>query len=212
MFALAFDAMLFLSYLLYSPFDNWTYTRFLLPGIPLLVLLGAWALFSLARQLRSPAAQVVAVGVLVCIGLGWVDYAVQERVFRTEQVESRYIAVGKYVALSTPEQTLVISMQHSGSVRYYGNRKTLRYDWMNGRTLTDAIDWMKSTNRPALIVLEDWEEPRFRTRFQGQAWGSLDWPPRAEFDSSPRVRVYDPLDRELFIQRGAMLTRRIPVP
>src|SRR5262249_13541169 len=82
-FALAFDAALFVSYLLYSPFDNWTYPRFLLPGIPLLVLLGAWASFAFARQLRSPAAQVVAVGGLVCIGLGWVGYAVHERVFWT---------------------------------------------------------------------------------------------------------------------------------
>jgi Oligosaccharyl transferase STT3, N-terminal len=211
-FALAFDATLFLSYLLYSPFDNWTYTRFLLPGIPLLVLLGVWTLFAFARVLRSPAAQVVALGVLVYVGLSWAGYAVHERMFRTKEAESRYIAVGKYIGSSSPPQTLVISMQHSGSIRYYGNRKTVRYDWMNGRTLTDAIDWMQSTNRSALIVLEDWEEPRFRTRFQGQAWGSLDWPPRAEFESSPRVRVYDPLDRALFMERGAMLTRRIPVP
>jgi hypothetical protein len=211
-FVFAFDAMLYVAYLFYSPFDNWTYTRFLLPGIPLIVLLGSWTVFAFARRLRSPAAQVVALGVLVYLSLGWAGYSVRERIFWTQQVESRYIAVAKYLASSTPPEALVISMQHSGSIRYYGNRTTVRYDWMNGTTLTDAIEWMRSTNHPPMIVLEDWEEPRFRARFQGQAWGSLDWPPSVEFESSPRVLVYDPADRELFKARGAMLTRRISIP
>jgi hypothetical protein len=210
-FAFAFDVALSLAYLFYSRFDNWTYTRFLLPGIPLMVLLGVWSMYAFGRQVRSPAAQVVAVGVLMCIAVGWIGYAVRERMAFTKQAESRYMVVGEYIRSSTPPQTLVISMQHSGSIRYYGQRTTVRYDWMNDRSLTDAIEWMQSTNRPALIVLEDWEEARFRTRFQGQRWGPLDWPARAEFESSPRVLIYDPLDRDLFKQRGALLTVRIPM-
>jgi len=175
------------------------------------VLLGVWTMYAFARWMRSPATQVVAVGVLMCIAVGWIGYAVRERMAFTKQAESRYIVVGEYIRSSTPPQTLVISMQHSGSIRYYGQRTTVRYDWMNGRSLTDAIEWMQSTNRPALIVLEDWEEARFRTRFQGQRWGPLDWPARAEFESSPRVLIYDPLDRDLFKQRGALLTVRIPM-
>jgi hypothetical protein len=211
-FALTFAALLFAGYLLYSPFDNWTYTRFLLPAIPLVVTLGVWTVFAFARQLHSPVAQAIAIGVLICVAFGWVSQAIDERMLQTRQVESRYIAAGEYVATSTPPETLVISMQHSGSLRYYGNRETVRYDWMNGRTLADAIEWMRSTSRPPLIVLEDWEEPRFRERFEGQPWGALDWPPRVEIESSPRVRVYDPLDRDVFKTRGALLTRRISIP
>jgi len=212
LFALAFTAILFAGYLLYSPFDNWTYTRFLLPAIPLLILLGVWTMFACARQLRSPAAQAVTIAMLTLIAIVWMGHAIGKRIFSTRQAEYRYIAAAKYVGRSTSADTLVISMQHSGSIRYYGNRTTIRYDWLNGRSLTDAIEWMRSTNRPALIVLEDWEEPPFRQRFQGQPWGALDWPARVEFESSPRVRVYDPADRDLFRERGALLTRRIPIP
>ena len=89
---------------------------------------------------------------------------------------------------------------------------TIRYDWLDGRALDDAIRWMRSVNRTPLLVLDDWEETLFRERFRGQQWGGLDWPARVEFESNPRVRVYDPVDRARFEAHEPLQTTRVAMP
>ena len=59
-------------------------------------------------------------------------------------------------------------MQHSGSIRYYSGRLTLRYDWLDGDWLDRAIEVLERSGRPVYVLLDDWEEPAFRERFAGQ--------------------------------------------
>src|SRR5262249_31395087 len=113
---------------------------------------------------------------------------------------------------STPPDTLVLAMQHSGSIRYYATRVTVRYDWLDGRGLDEAILAMRAMGRAPVIVLDDWEVAEFQRRFKGQRWGALDWPARVEFESQPAVRVYDPADRDRADgDRSAVKTIRVPM-
>jgi hypothetical protein len=48
------------------------------------------------------------------------------------------------------------------------------------------------------LLLERWEEPLFRERFQGMPTGALDWPPAAEIGG--QVRIYRPEDRERYLK------------
>ena len=50
--------------------------------------------------------------------------------FTIRRGEARYRTVGEFVARELPERSLFLTMQHSGSLRYYGRRTTLRYDWI----------------------------------------------------------------------------------
>lgn len=211
-FALAFSALLFIAYIFYSPFDNWTYTRFLLPAIPLLLLLGVWTLFVSARRLGSPAAQAVVLIAVIMIACSWVNHVVERGVLTTRHSESRYIAAGRYIAETMGPGAMVLSMQHSGSIRYYADRPIVRYDWLDGRNLDEAIKAMRAMNRHPVLVLDDWEEDKFRERFRGQRWGALDWPARVEFESQPKVRVYDPVDRDRFEAREPLQTVRVWMP
>ena len=107
---------------------------------------------------------------------------------------------------------MIIAMQHSGTLRYYGDRLTVRYDWLNGPSLDQAIEWIHAQKRGPLLVLDDWEEERFRQRFRNERWGKLDWPPRVEFDWQPKVRVYDPFDRDRFLAHDRVHTVRVSPP
>jgi hypothetical protein len=211
-FALPFIALLFVAYVFYTPFDNWTYTRFLLPGVPFVLLLGVATSFVAGRRLGSPAAQVVVLLALTLVACSWLSFVADRRVLSTRRGESRYIVAGRDVASTAGPDVLVIAMQHSGSVRYYSGRTTIRYDWIDNHALDTVIAAIHAMNRGPLLVLEDWEEPRFRERFSGQKWGALDWPPRVEIQSQPRVRVYDPFDRARFLANERIQTREVRLP
>jgi len=45
------------------------------------------------------------------------------------------------------------------------------------------------------LALEDGEDAAFRTRFAGQEYGAVEWPPRAVVDGPTRVRVFAVSDR-----------------
>jgi hypothetical protein len=56
-------------------------------------------------------------------------------------------------------------------------------------------------------VVERWEEEGFRSRFAGQRFGGLDWPPR--YDVDRRVRIFLPEDRERYLAGEPVPTETI---
>ena len=89
----------------------------------------------------------------------------------------------------------MLSVQHSGSVRYYADRITLRYDWLNDTALDAALRDLAAKGRRAYLVVDDWEEKEFRARFSpANRAGRLDWAPIARVTGSPEVRIFDMQD------------------
>jgi len=60
---------------------------------------------------------------------------------------------------------------------------------------------------PGAIIVERWEEDGFRSRFAGQVYGGLDWPPR--YDVDRRVRIFVPEDRERYLRGDAVATEGV---
>ena len=178
-------AVVWLSYVFYTPFGDWTYLRFMLPALPFIFVSYA----ALARH------QFVLLGLGAIVLAGQLRFDVKNGVFGTGASEQRYVAVASYVRDTLPENALLITAQHSGSVRYYTGRKTLRFDWLPPRQLDNAITQMKGLGYRPYILLEDWEEPWFKSRFRRSRLAGLDWKPVTEFARSPRVRIYDPAER-----------------
>lgn len=186
------------AYLPYTVFEEWWYLRFLLPAIPLLLVLTFAGLE--AALLRLPAIgrwrsyATAAVGVLLCAI--FVREARERQAFELERLESRYVTAGRFVADRLPENAFVITSWQSGSVRYYSGRRTLVWDVLDPAWLDRAIVFAREQGFEPYLLFERWEEQEFRRRFSASAVGALDWPPTAEIGS--QVRIYRPADRQRY--------------
>jgi len=158
------------AYLPYIEFDVWWYTRFLLPAIPLLwLLVGSVA----ARASAGLWAVLVALLVVFQLHAGW-----SRDVFRLHSYEQRYLAVAKGVRVFTPPAAAILTVQHSGVLRMYANRLTVRWDAIPPKWLDRAIADLRDRGRTPMLVIDNAERTAFVKRFEGASrYGRLDWPP-----------------------------------
>jgi hypothetical protein len=187
---LAFAAVTFLCYLPYVVFDAWWYTRFLLPAIPPLLALMAAVIAALIDRAPAPARALLFVLVAGTLAALSIRAAVPRDVFRIADLERRFRSAGERVAALPPNAAL-ITLHHSGSVRFYAGRSTLGWADIEKGRLDDAVAFLRRHGRKPYLMFEPWEEPQFKDRFAGERLGGLAWPPFAEIDG---VRIYDPDD------------------
>lgn len=190
-------AAIWLSYLFYIPFDAWWYLRFLLPAWPVTMLLIAVALSAIARTIAgrlarpglAPALAVVATGLLVA---GGVRIAAERYAFDVGRAERRYVDVARFVAGHTDPNAVLISLQHSGTLRLYAGRLTLRFDQLDPVWLDRTVAFLRERGRHPYVVLEGGEVALFRDRFgAASASGRLEWPPFATLSGGTPVSIYD---------------------
>lgn len=202
------------SYLFYRPFgsDEWTYLRFLLPAYPALWTLAALTLFDGLARVARERRQATALACALCaIVTAWqLRQSFALGAFSVRSIERRYVDVGHDVRAMFPVNTLCIARLHAGSLRYYGDRLTLYYDWLQPRWLDAAVRELTDRGYHPVIVVERDEEPEFRARFADlNVLGKLDWPPTAELSAPVDVRIYDPAERDRFVRGDRISTRRI---
>ncbi|MDP1570940.1 MAG: hypothetical protein Q8L86_13165, partial [Vicinamibacterales bacterium] len=160
-------ATVWLLYLPYTPFDAWWFLRFLLPAWPALAVgMAALLLRGLGRAGRwgSGAAALA----ILATGFVTAGRAPALGVYLPGEGERRYVSIAEHVARLTPPNAVIISGQHSGSIRYYAGRDTLRFEVLDEAWLDRAVAWLDAEGRPAYFLLEDWELARFEARFSGQ--------------------------------------------
>jgi len=194
---LAFISAVFACYVFYAPFDAWWYLRFLLPAFGPLAVLTAVGIVSISTRVAGRA-RLLAVAAVVAV-LGWhgVRYAIDHSTFMMKRGEQKYAAVGNYIATRMPERAVFLSIQHSGSVRYYSGRLTIRFDWIDPKWLDRALDDLRSRGYHPYFLLEEFEEQQFRERFAADSsLGALNWPPIARLPRTPDVKIYDPAQAE----------------
>jgi len=142
-------------------------------------------------RLLPPRRRVAGAFVVVAVLGAWcVRVALTRHVFELQALESRFTRAGRYAA-TTPQRTAFIAGQHTGSIRYHGDRPTLAWDGIPPAALDRIIEALARGGWTVSIALEDAEEPEFRLRFASQRAGRLDWPPSAEIVALTRVRIYD---------------------
>jgi hypothetical protein len=184
------------SYLFYSPFDLWTYLRFLLPGFPVLMVLMAAAIRYLCNRLPLGVRGATAILISTVCVAGSIRFGREQFIFTSKDFEQRHIRAAEYVKQLTPETAIIICVQHSGSLRYYAHRVTLRYDSLYEHRLDTTLNELRAKGYRPYIVLDDWEEPEFRKRFGSKnRAGRLDWKPLVTVKTNPEVRIFDPEGR-----------------
>ena len=161
-------ALVFGCYLLYLPFDAWWWTRFLLPAYPFMFILAAEVVWLGAERFGSrtrTAAMLLFALTMIYYG-GRSSY--HWKVHLVGQGEQKYAEIGLHVDRTLPRNAILITMQHSGTVRYYSGRLTVRYDYIDADWLDRAIDHLTRAGYEPFILLDDWELPIFREKFASQ--------------------------------------------
>jgi hypothetical protein len=94
-------------------------------------------------------------------------------VFRIEVYEARQAArheapLGRLIRAYTPENSVVLAFERSGSMRYYGGRVTLRYDLLDGNWLDRAVAWLGARGVRVYAVLDQRQAAEVKQRFATQ--------------------------------------------
>jgi len=192
---LAFAAGVAAVYLLYRPYPEWWYLRFLIPAIVLLIVVACGVAVRLADRGRMRG--VIAIG-SVALALAGTQTAGARDVLALQRLEGRYRETAALVDDRLPADAVLITVWQSGSVRFHAGREAVLWDSLDPAWLDRAVAWLSAQGRTPYILVERREEADYRNRFRGHAeLGDLDWPPR--FNIAGQARIYDPADRARYL-------------
>ncbi len=191
---LAFAAAVIAVYLLYRPFPEWWYLRFLMPAVVLTLVVACSVAAQIADRARMRG--VVAIGT-VALALAGMQAAGARQVLALQALEGRYRETAALVTARLPANAVLITVWQSGSVRFHAGREAVLWDSLDPAWLDRAVAWLSAHGKVPYLLLERREEAEFRDRFRGHAEiGALDWPPR--FSIGGQARIFDPFDRARF--------------
>jgi hypothetical protein len=168
-----FIALLFTCYLLYLPFDAWWWTRFLLPAYPFMFILAADVVWlgtdRFGKRTQTAAALLFALAMVYFGG----SNTYQRQIHHVGRGEQKYADVGGHVDRTLPKNAVIYAMQHSGTVRYYADRLTIRYDYIDQDWLDRSIAHLQSAGYEPFFLLDDWELQLFQQKFASQKHAAL---------------------------------------
>jgi len=179
-------------YLVYATrFDDWEILRFLLPGLVFVFMACACGVAVLVRggaeRVRTQLAVACVALVVAAASLG---FLARHHVFDLWRQESKYPLVGDWFAKNTPANAVAIAALHSGSLRYYSGRATLRMEGVPEGKLLETVDALQKAGYEPYLVLEQPDEiEAYQRRFHPDAIGSLKLYPRAEIRSVYIIRL-----------------------
>lgn len=164
MFSLCFAVVAYACYAFYLPVGTWWSLRFLLPAFPVFFMLMAAGAAAVVDRLphgfrHVGLAVIVAAATVHVTGFG-----------RTNQVfdiaeDVRYQSVARYLNDHTPPRSAFLTMLHSGSVRYYTDRLTIRHDWIPPERFDATVAHLRQRGFVPFLLLDEAEEAEFRRRF-----------------------------------------------
>ena len=206
---LAASGAVLAAYLPYVTFDDWSYLRFLLPALPLLLVLASSVVVSLATRLpgRWPLVAVVALAVMV--SGSYVRTAKTRYAFALRTSEAKFRIAGEYVRDALPPRAVILTIWHGGSVRYYGDRLSIAWDGFPPQDLEPTLHVLERAGRKRTCCSKRWKTRASRRRFRGVSpLAALDWPPAAMIGRE--LRIYKLSDRAAYFAGGRVTTVRIP--
>jgi hypothetical protein len=165
----AFPLAVLASYLLYLVFfpEEWLYLRFLLPGYPALTVGCAIVVLAMAVRVAGRRGAVFATS-LVVSGIavyGW-NYAMRQGLTNFRRADLRYARSMAYVQ-RLPQDSVIVSLAHSGPVRFYTGREVLRFDAIAPADIDRALAHAETRGYTVCVIGDRFEIDMFRARFAG---------------------------------------------
>ena len=146
-------AVFLIFYCLYQPYDTWWYTRFLLPGVPAMILallLVADRGFSAGSEREGVAGlsgrhrMLLAVAlstIIFATGIYWTRRYSLLKIARSEQI---YPLTCRWAAAAVPQNSVIAAMQMTGALKYYTDSISARLDQIDASTfpiLRSRVEW-----------------------------------------------------------------------
>jgi hypothetical protein len=170
-------------FLTYLRADHPSLLRFFLVCYPF-VMIGLSSVMLAISRMHRTLGPIVATALVVVVCVHGLRAALREDAFGQGMVQAKHADVAEHVRRATPENSVVIAMQHSGSLRYYAGRVTLRWDLLPPDWLDRAVAWMAERGVPTYALLDDFEQVEMVQRFDGQTLAAtLAGPPVFRFGS-----------------------------
>jgi hypothetical protein len=131
-------ASFFLFYCLYKPYDSFWFVRFLLPGVPGLILGAFFAAHDLALRV-SGRAWIAWGGAALLLLVVTAEVRLTRRIglLNTAHYESVYPEICGWAARTLPPRSVVVSMAASGALEHYTDLAYARYDWIEPAKFSD---------------------------------------------------------------------------
>jgi hypothetical protein len=190
---LLFAVAVGLCYAFYTAYDAWWYLRFYLPAFPPLLVLAVVGLRQILRGISGGTRTVVMASILVAVLALRVQWLQASPIFRLWESGVEFTTPAEYIRTRLPSNAVVLTVNHSGSVRYYANRLTVRWDWISAEWWTRALRALSDMGYRPYLLVSGFEEPVLRRQFGlGQdedAPGTV----VAAMASPFNVVLYDPL-------------------
>jgi len=155
--------------------EVWWCLRFILPGIPALLLGGTLGLDVLLQQLRSSwrersrlaATLALIVWAVVC----WSLKPMPKEGLQQGQMDFRDAAL--WLRARAPADSVVICMTASGTIFYYTDLTLVRWDQINRETSREFTAALRRTGRPVYALLEKDELPDVFDQRMKDRWEAL---------------------------------------
>lgn len=185
-------AATWISYLPYYAFEEWWYLRFLLPAIPAMLVLCAVAILTIGRLIPRPWNSALTLVLATALFVPELQFTRAKQMLGPLYLaEQRYVTVGLYLRRVMPANGLVFAIQHSGSLRFYTGRPTVRYDVIDEDWVARAPAAAMSAGYHPYAVFEDPEMPQVRSLMGVGANAPLPWRLIARLDHPVGLTVYD---------------------
>lgn len=179
-------------YVGYAPYDQWWYLRFLLPGLGALFAAAAAGVVAVAERFTKPWGSTLAIALLGLIAWRSSAYAVALDMFGPFQIsEHKYVDVGLFVARETAGDAVFFALQHSGTIRFYGGRHTLRYDQLDGPEAHAIVEALERLGLHPYLAVEDAEMPDVQRAFQIPTDRQVSWPYVGRTERFGGISVFD---------------------
>ncbi|HLG54651.1 MAG TPA: hypothetical protein VI485_04935 [Vicinamibacterales bacterium] len=183
---ICFAVGLYVCYAFYLPLGDWWSLRLLLPAFPIFFILIVAGGLAVADRLPH-GWRSVGVAVLVAAMTVHVTAFGRSRGVFNSEGELRYEIVGRYINDHMPSRAVFFTMLHSGSVRHYSGRLTIRWDWIPAERFEATVTHLRQRGYVPFLLIDDAEEADFRHRFSAIPLVKASGTPQARF---PNVSLY----------------------
>lgn len=193
LFISLFAVGVWLCYVFYTPYDAWWYLRFLLPAFPPMLVLAVIGLLQLLGRLAPDRRVVVLAGVMTAVLAVRIQRAQEEGIFDLWESGTVYTSAAEYIRSELPPNAVILTVQHSGSIRYYADRLTVRWDWIGREWWLRALDVLRERGLRPYLLVSRFEDAQLRRQL---GFGEAEDAPGTVMADTPQpfgVVLYDPL-------------------
>lgn len=152
-------------YLLYFEFDHWETLRFVLPSIVLCTIATGGGLALAVGRMTPRAADLAAIAAAAVVLVSSTRFLRAETVPAQPEADRRYTLTAARLSRETPPDAVVLAMQHSGSIRHYARRTTLRFDVIQPHEIEAVVAAIEARGLTVYVALEGIEQRQFEERF-----------------------------------------------